>query len=157
MLERRFSSGRRGASWAQAAFALCGLIFVVMVVAFLRLRTVDPGAFAHHLAQVPTSDGDTGATTSSGRTTSDTAALLVALVGVMAVLLVRPGEHPVTSRLLVELRIAVVSAALMTYAGAWLLALGPDGDALRAWWVLLTATSALSFLAVSLSRLLSRR
>lgn len=85
----------------------------------------------------------------SGRPTVDVAAILLTLVAVLAAIVVRSGEHALTSRLLVGPRTLVLTSVAVPFIGAWFLAFGPTGAALRYCWWLLAGISWCPVLALA--------
>ena len=75
---------------------------------------------------------------------TDVAALLMAVVALVLSFAIRLGEHPVTARTAVGVRIATIASAVLPLANGWLLAFGPTGRALQAaWWWAAIASVAL--------------
>lgn len=76
------------------------------------------------------------------RVNTDVAALLMAIVALLVALVVRAGEHPLTSRFVTAVRLVTVASALLPLAGAWLLAFGPSEEQRLTdlWWALAFAS-----------------
>ncbi len=109
--------------WLRSSLAVTAAVAVMLTITGLRLdQLFDP------------------ATTLSG----DVAALLLAFVGVVAALVVRPGEHGLTALLLSYPRATTLAAVGLPFIGACLLAFGPAGTALRIWWWVLAGCAWLA-------------
>jgi hypothetical protein len=83
------------------------------------------------------------------RPSVDVAAVLLTVVAVLAALIVRAGEHPLTSRLLFWARVAALSVTAQPFLAACMLAFGPSGSALKSFWALSAAWSVLGAAALA--------
>lgn len=70
------------------------------------------------------------------RRPAEAAALLLALPGVLAVVLTRHGEHPMTTRLLAGIRPVILTTALVLFVSAWTVVFLPASAVTGVWYVL---------------------
>ncbi len=116
--------------WLRNAVFAMFAVAVLMVLNAWRLPTLLGGR------QLGNSPGQAVST--------DVAALLMAVVALVLSFAIRLGEHPVTARTAVGVRIATIASAVLPLANGWLLAFGPTGRALQAaWWWAAIASVAL--------------
>lgn len=162
---------RRG--WLRACYAAAALVFVVMVATAVQARTVsessagssgaatatsvpatpsstNPGA-ADRQSEDATEEPTLMSSTSEADTSSSAAALLLALLGVLAALLTRPGEHAMISRLLTWVRPLVLGVALVPFIAAWVVVFGPSGEGLVWTWRVLAVLAGICFVLLSFS------
>ncbi len=106
--------------WLRSSLATVAAVALVMTLSATRLGVVV--------------DAPRG---QPARPSGDVAALLLAVVGVVVALIVRPGEHPLTTHMLTWARAVTMAGVALPLVGAWLLAFGPRGTLLTVlWWVL---------------------
>ena len=122
---------RRG--WMHSAFLATLAVAVLMSLNAWRLPSLLSG---HKVG------GFTGQTVST-----DVAALLMAVVALVLSFAIRLGEHPVTARTALGVRVMTIGAAVMPLIDGWLLAFGPAGDGLQTAWTV-TAVASVVLLAL---------
>lgn len=80
----------------------------------------------------------------ASRSGTDAAALLLGFSALIAAVIIRPGEHALTARLIVWARAIALVAIGLPIVAAYLLAFGPEGSALARWWFGLAGLSTVT-------------
>jgi hypothetical protein len=116
--------------WLTAAVLVAFVIAVVMTLGRIKLTTLFPRMV---------NPGET----------QTAALLLLALLGVFATMLVRPGEHPLAARLLVAARVLILAdvAALLVGVGDLVLHISKNPPFMM-WWVLAGVSLAVAVLLI---------
>jgi hypothetical protein len=87
----------------------------------------------------------------------DVSTLLVAIPGLLAVYLARPGEHVLASRLLVGTRIVVAMAGILSFAAAGSLIVLAPGRLQAIVWLAIAGLAWVCWVLTFISYLLPRR
>lgn len=145
----------RGA-WLQSAAAVSGLVttFMWATLPWILGWNADEAGEAWCVPQaLPYLPWRCAPAPGAETASTDPAALLVGIVGLITFAVVRQGEHAYTSRLVGPLRYIVWTVALLPVVGAWLIAFPGPGTLLRgAWLALCVAATAGSAVLVAVFR-----
>lgn len=120
--------------WLTNSFLIAAVIAAVLIIGRLKLSVLFSAS--------------SGAATGQASTA---AALLLALLGVFATMLIDPGEHPLASRLLFVSRVLIIIDAAAVLVGVGNLLLHSDKHPPLGWWTVLAVLSGIVavFMAVS--------
>ena len=120
--------------WLTNSFLIAVVIAAVLIIGRVKLSVLFSGS--------------SGAATGQA---SAAAALLLALLGVFATMLIDPGEHPLASRLLFVSRLLIIIDAAAVLVGVGNLLLHSDKHPPVVWWTVLAVLSGIVavFMAVS--------
>ena len=87
------------------------------------------------------------------RDVESASALLLFLPGLLSLYFVRPGEHPIATRIFSGVRVAVVTATMCTLAAGLLVILDIDPGWRQLWWTVLLILASAALLAITVANL----